>query len=150
MLISAKERVQQDVIQELLGYSIFPDPERLKAVTDDYAQNSDHELYAYEEEGAILGLVGFTLSPERVLTLLHLAVRPDMRGQGYGRGQILELIELKKPSRIVAETDEDAVDFYRNIGFAVVGLGEKYPGVERFRCEYEVELDDEVGETEEI
>ena len=35
-----------------------------------------------------------------------------------------------------AETDKDAVDFYRKLGFSVTSLGEKYPGVERFHCEY--------------
>jgi hypothetical protein len=43
------------------------------------------------------------------------------------------------PVRIVAETDEESVQFYRNIGFIIRSLGEKYPGVERFLCTYEVE-----------
>ncbi|SDC90257.1 N-acetylglutamate synthase, GNAT family [Paenibacillus sp. UNCCL117] len=139
MLVPIKERVREEAVQELLSYCVFPDPERLQAVTDDYETIGEFELYAYEEEGEILGIVGFTVSSERLLTIRHIAVQPDMRGQGYGRGQILELIELKKPVRIVAETDEDAVDFYRNIGFTVISLGELYPGVERFRCGYEVE-----------
>jgi hypothetical protein len=37
-----------------------------------------------------------------------------------------------------AETDADAVDFYRAIGFAVENLGERYPGVERRRCRLEL------------
>lgn len=54
---------------------------------------------------------------------------------------ILELLlQLDpKPKRVIAETDDEAVDFYRNIGFEVHSLGEKYPGVERFRCIYEVD-----------
>ena len=28
----------------------------------------------------------------------------------------------------------DAVEFYRKLGFSIESLGEKYPGVERFRC----------------
>jgi len=139
MLVSIKERVREEAVQDLLGYCVFPDPDRLQAVTNDYESTDEHELYAYEEQGDIVGIVGIHVSPERLLTIRHIAVQPDMRGQGYGRGQILELIELKKPSRIVAETDEDAVDFYRNIGFTVVSLGERYPGVERFQCGYEVE-----------
>ena len=37
-------------------------------------------------------------------------------------------------SSIYAETDQDAVNFYKNIGFHITSLGEKYPGVERFAC----------------
>lgn len=37
---------------------------------------------------------------------------------------------------VSAETDADAVEFYRKYGFKIKSLGEKYPGVERFLCEY--------------
>ena len=37
---------------------------------------------------------------------------------------------------IVAETDHEAVDFYRRYVFFITSLGEKYPGVERFLCQY--------------
>lgn len=32
---------------------------------------------------------------------------------------------------ITAETDHDAIAFYRRYGFEIQSLGEKYPGVER-------------------
>ena len=56
---------------------------------------------------------------------------------------ILEIMTLEKPERVVAETDEEAVDFYRSLGFVVHSLGEQYPGIERFRCVYEVEDEEE-------
>ena len=37
-------------------------------------------------------------------------------------------------TRVTAETDKDAVGFYRSCGFEVESLGELYPGIERFRC----------------
>ncbi len=37
---------------------------------------------------------------------------------------------------IYAETDNDAVNFYWKYGFEITSLGEKYPGVERFLCEF--------------
>jgi hypothetical protein len=35
---------------------------------------------------------------------------------------------------LVAETDQDAVKFYRRWGFQIQSLGEKYPNTERFQC----------------
>lgn len=46
--------------------------------------------------------------------------------------------EIHSLSYISAETDRDAVGFYRKYGFQITSLGEKYPGVERFKCEYAV------------
>jgi ribosomal protein S18 acetylase RimI-like enzyme len=145
MLIPIKHRIEEESIQELLSYSIFPDPEKIKKAVIQYQTDPALELYGHveEDEDEILGLVGFILYPDQTLELKHIAVDPDCRGIGYGRGLILELIEVKQPSLIRAETDEETVDFYRNVGFSVVSFGEIYPGVERFRCTYIVELEED-------
>jgi ribosomal protein S18 acetylase RimI-like enzyme len=142
MLISIKPRIKDESIQELLSYAIFPDPERLELETQRYISDASLELYGHEEDNDIVGIVGFTIHPNNTLELRHIAVEPGARGNGYGRGLILELIEVKKPAVIEAETDEDSVEFYRSVGFSIVSLGELFPGVERFKCSYEVELEE--------
>jgi ribosomal protein S18 acetylase RimI-like enzyme len=146
MLIPIKHRIKEEAIQTLLSYSIFPDPERINQEIIRYQTDPNLELYGHidEDEGdsEILGLVGFILHSDHSLELKHIAVDPECRGIGYGRGLILELIEVKQPTLIRAETDEETVDFYRNVGFAVVSLGERFPGLERFQCTYDVELEE--------
>ncbi|MCZ8512709.1 GNAT family N-acetyltransferase [Paenibacillus filicis] len=138
MFINLKPRLVELEIVELLEYAMFPDPERVEKTLNQYRNEPSHEIYGIEENGAVIGLAGFTLQEDGTLHLRHIAVHPEHRGQGYGRGLILELIELKQPKEIVAETDEETVDFYRNVRFDIVSLGELYPGVERFHCVYEV------------
>ena len=142
MLIPIKHRISEDSIQELLSYSIFPDPERVEKEINRYQSEPALELYGHEEDNEILGVVGFIVHSNHTLELRHIAVKPEERSKGYGRGLILELIEVKQPAVIEAETDEDSVDFYRNVGLSIVSLGEKYPRVESFKCTYEVELED--------
>jgi ribosomal protein S18 acetylase RimI-like enzyme len=142
MLINVKSRVQESQIQDLLSYSVFPDPDRLEQTITQYESDSNMWLFGYESEDVMVGIIGFRLSDNQEMTLTHLAVEPESRGVGFGRGMILEIIEEMNPTRIVAETDEEAVEFYRRNGFVINSLGEKYPGVERFRCTYEI--DDEV------
>ncbi|WNR47084.1 GNAT family N-acetyltransferase [Paenibacillus roseipurpureus] len=143
MLLNVKSRLHEGDIQQLLSYSVFPDWDRLEAVIRQYEQNEDAWLFAYESEGILVGIIGFELNAMQEMTLHHLAVEPESRGVGFGRGLLLEIIEEMQPTRITAETDEEAVQFYRNVGFVVRSLGEKYPGVERFLCTYEVEEDEE-------
>lgn len=141
VLVNLKPRLNDNTIKELIGYSVFPDPDKLEKTIDMYRADNSLELYGYESEGVIVGVVGFKIDNDNKLEILHIAVHPEYRGKGYGRGQILELIEMKKPFEIIAETDDESVEFYRSIGFTIESLGEKYPGTERFRCRYMTEND---------
>ncbi|AEI41661.1 GNAT family N-acetyltransferase [Paenibacillus mucilaginosus] len=138
--INLKPRIGEEALQELLSYSMFPDPDMIEAAITAYHEDPTWELYGLEQEGTVVAMIGFTEEEGRVLHIRHLVVHPEFRRIGYGRGVILELLEARKPSALRAETDEEAVDFYRGNGFSVVSLGEQYPGVERFVCTYDAEL----------
>jgi len=140
LLIDVKGKLDQEEIVELLEYSVFPDPDAVAEAVKSYKEHSEFFLYGLEAEEEIVGIIGFELRGGGELIIRHLAVKPDARGLGFGRGLILETIALKQPAKIVVETEEDAVDFYRAIGFEIVSLGEKVPGVERFTCTYVTEV----------
>ncbi|QHW32841.1 GNAT family N-acetyltransferase [Paenibacillus rhizovicinus] len=143
MLIPIAARLGEAEIQELLGWSVFPDPESLQQAVDLYASGTTHTLLGYESEGDIIGLIGYHRPSEDTIEIAHIAVTPEERYKGYGRGLILELLTMENPGVLVAETDEDAVDFYRSSRFTVESLGEKYPGAERFKCTYDPEAFEE-------
>lgn len=99
-------------------------------------------LRGYESEGNLIRIIGYRIDGNRILEIKHISVDPLERGQGHGRIQIIELIQLLDPLEVHAETDHDSVDFYRNIGFIITSLGEQYPGVDRFKCIYNTEIMD--------
>lgn len=49
---------------------------------------------------------------------------------------IEQVVQDEGLCELEAETDLEAVDFYRKCGFTVATLGEKYPGVQRFSCRW--------------
>jgi len=138
MLIDLKTRLDEPAIREILEYSVYADADKLNRTIEAYREDAGLELFGLDEEGEIIGLIGLRMQVSGELTIEHMAVSPDFRGLGYGRGLILEAIDKKSPSVVIAETDEESVDFYRNIGFEIESLGELYPGTERFRCIFEV------------
>ncbi|NMO96497.1 GNAT family N-acetyltransferase [Paenibacillus lemnae] len=138
MIKDISSRLDDLEVKELLAYSVFPDPEKLDAVVDAYRKPDGLQLFGYEEDGVLIGIIGVDQS-DTEMAIKHAAVHPEYRGKDYGRGMIMELMLQKNPAVVSAETDEDAVGFYRSIGFQVYSLGEIYPGVERYRCVYEVE-----------
>lgn len=137
MLIDIKSRLDQADIQQLIELSVFPDPDRLSHAIEQYRTSDNMKIMGYESEGMIVGFVGFSIDQDERMVLHHIAVSPEARGAGYGRGMILELLHQFNPAAIEAETDEEAVHFYRSIGFRVESVGEAYPGVEKFLCTYD-------------
>ncbi|MFS0869796.1 GNAT family N-acetyltransferase [Paenibacillus xylanilyticus] len=141
MLINLKSRIQEPEVQELLSYSVFPDPEQVGRALQQYVEKDELLLDGYEDEGQLIGLIGYEQTGISEITIQHIAVLPENRFKNYGRGMIAQLLEKYNPDRLIAETDQEAVEFYRNTGFVVYSLGELYPGVERFRCVLEQDED---------
>ncbi|MFT3899070.1 MAG: GNAT family N-acetyltransferase [Gordonia sp. (in: high G+C Gram-positive bacteria)] len=76
------------------------------------------------------------LPHEETVVLEYIATAEDLRGGGVGR-TLVEAIRQRHPgAAVLAETDDDAVDFYRAIGF-LVRDGEpdpRWPGRRRYEC----------------
>ncbi|GIP27458.1 N-acetyltransferase [Paenibacillus sp. J23TS9] len=138
MLLNIKSYIRKPEVAELFSYAVFPDDHSVEKTVSEYENNEAWQLYGYEDGELLVGLTGYEKAGSDLI-LHHIAVIPENRGLGYGRGMILEIMTKEKPEKVIAETDEESVDFYRNLGFVVNSLGEQYPGVERFRCVYEVE-----------
>lgn len=136
MLIDLKNRLGEASVQELIGYSVFPDPDTIKSTINHYRDQEDLKLIGFELDGNIIGLIGYSIDDHRILNIKHIAVNPLERGMGYGRVIIAELTTSEEPLEVHAETDHEIVDFYRNIGFEITSLGENNLGIERFKCVY--------------
>lgn len=99
-----------------------------------YIENPERVLYGYTIEQDLVGCIGIVKGEANRCEIKHITVSPVFRGKGIGREMIRYVEEHHAFSSIYAETDQEAVLFYKNIGFHITSLGEKYPGVERFGC----------------
>ncbi|MGE7809466.1 GNAT family N-acetyltransferase [Lysinibacillus capsici] len=99
-----------------------------------YIENPERVLYGYTIEQDLVGCIGIVKGEANRCEIKHIAVSSVFRGKGIGREMIRYVEEHHAFSSIYAETDQEAVLFYKNIGFHITSLGEKYPGVERFGC----------------
>ncbi|WP_342555398.1 GNAT family N-acetyltransferase [Paenibacillus sp. FSL R7-0652] len=144
LLKNLKPRLQEPEVQELLSYSVFPDPDQVDQAIQQYAEQDALFLSGYEDEDQLVGLIGYEHTGASEITIRHIAVLPENRFKNYGRGMISQLLAAHNPDTLIAETDQEAVEFYRNSGFVVYSLGELYPGIERFRCVLEKEDEEDL------
>jgi ribosomal protein S18 acetylase RimI-like enzyme len=128
-----KNYLFSDAILELLALCIFGDDGKVKRALNEYKTSNDHLLFGAFRDSELIGLIGIVLKPDHA-EIKHIAVKSDYRYSGVGKSMIHMYLQESNVERLIAETDIDAVNFYRQIGFSVSSIGEKYPGRERFQC----------------
>lgn len=124
-------------ITELLAFAVGDGTERLNQAVQRYRDEPSRRLLVAVTEQHPVGILGYLLTDAEA-GVLHVATAPSVRGIGVGTSLLMGLQRLVPAGlSIVADTDAEAVGFYRSNGFSVTPLGEKYPGVERFRATLE-------------
>lgn len=105
-----------------------------------YSDCRNFHLFGVEVNGRVVGLIGVCRVSDRVGEIRHIVVHPSVRVRGIGRTMIAQIADRLDLAELIAETDTDAVGFYRRVGFNIESLGEKYPGRERFTCTWRVPI----------
>ncbi|MFJ8526782.1 GNAT family N-acetyltransferase [Bacillus sp. NPDC094106] len=130
MMLERMQNIEEDSVVNVLTYAVGPQESSLQKAISFYAKNKNASLYKYQEHGC----VGIELIGKNKARVCHIAVSPDSRNKGVASDMIKKMIHVHGLTYIEAETDCEAVEFYRKFGFMITSLGEKYQGVERFHC----------------
>ncbi|MBE7103847.1 GNAT family N-acetyltransferase [Bacillus cereus] len=133
-MLQRVEHIEIDPIKEVLKYAIGPSEISLNKAVALY-ENNHAVLYKYGN----MGCIGIVLIDTNRARMCHIAVDEIYRHQGIALQMIREIIRKCELTYIEAETDEEAVGFYKKCKFKIKSLGEKHPGVERFHCHFENE-----------
>ncbi|MEB7733434.1 GNAT family N-acetyltransferase [Mammaliicoccus sciuri] len=116
----------RDLFQNILNIENIKDVEEYYSITE-------NELYSVSNNERIVGLVGL-ISTEQEVVIKHIAIQSHIQNKGIGTEIINKIHQLFPKQKLVAETDNDAVGFYIKLGFKIISLGEKYPGIIRYKC----------------
>jgi len=94
----------------------------------------DLHLYGWFESNEILGVCGVELHSGWV-EINNIAVGTNTRKHGIGKAMITA-VQQKYKTTVKAETDDDAVEFYRKCGFEIEGFMKTYNDNEykRYKC----------------
>ncbi|QWG56573.1 N-acetyltransferase [Bacillus mycoides] len=133
-MLQRVEHIEIDPIKKVLKHATGPSEVSLiKAVS---LYESNHAvLYKYGNKGCI----GIALIDTNRARICHIAVDEKYRNHGIALQMIKEIVRKYELTYIEAETDREAVGFYKKCNFKIESLGEKYLGVERFYCYLENE-----------
>ena len=128
-----KEIITEPDILKLLTPSVFnPTEERLLNRAKKYGEDENTDIYAYKDNGEHKGIVVFKTQNSSA-AILDIAVKPDYQCQGIGSKLIDFIFNSFNVNNITAETDDDAIGFYKKYGFIVADTKVKFD-TKRYTC----------------
>ncbi|MFB9312177.1 GNAT family N-acetyltransferase [Nocardioides plantarum] len=97
-----------------------------------YEARADRDLYGWSVDHELVSVAG--ISNDRPdAELLHLATSLEHERHGHAGALLHAAFTELALRQLVAETDGDAVDFYRITGFEIASVASAWPG-SRYRC----------------
>ncbi|WP_283750308.1 GNAT family N-acetyltransferase [Bacillus cereus] len=133
-MLQRVEHIEIDPIKKVLTHATGPSEVSLIKAVSLY-ENNHAVLYKYGNKGCI----GIALIDTNRARICHIAVDEKYRNHRIALQMIKEIVRKYELTYIEAETDREAVGFYKKCNFKIESLGEKYPGIERFYCYLENE-----------
>ncbi|NLK96323.1 MAG: GNAT family N-acetyltransferase [Clostridiales bacterium] len=135
-IIEAKSLLKTKDLLPIFAESVYnPTEERLNNRADKYITNQSTAIFAIKNNDTYKGIIILDINNIKEITILEIAVTNNCQKSGIGSSLINHCIKTFKPNDIVAETDDDAVGFYKKLGFDILSLGDKYRvGITRYRC----------------
>ena len=125
-IIDIKSSICENRIYELLAPSVFnPTEERLLNRAKKYQEDEETNVYVYKEDNEYKGIVVFEIF-DSTATILDIAVNPEHQGKGIGSKLIDFIFNSFNVNNITAETDDDAIGFYKKYGFTVADTKVKF------------------------
>ena len=119
-------------VANLLAPSVYaPTPEKLTARAAQYAAQPDVRAFTLRCGGTRAAILVAKMGAHA--ELLDFAVMPAAQRHGLGRRMLAFLVDVCGVETIAAETDNDAVGFYRRCGFRIVPATPR-GGTARWHC----------------
>ena len=115
-----------------------PTPEKFSRKMNGFLEDVGSKIFACYHSGVLCGVMVLSfLAPDKA-EIAGIATDPAARGSGVGTYMVNAAISQYHLHMLVAETDDDAVGFYRKSGFSITAFTETYDGeaVVRYNCKY--------------
>ena len=132
--------LKNEILQtyEIYKYCMFmPTVEKFNNKVDLFLNDNSVKIFACFEQDKIMGIMVVSFKEQKKIEIIGIAVDVSTRGKGIGSYMINQVVNDYSLTFVYAETDDDAVEFYRKNGFDIVEFSEDYSGetVIRYKCE---------------
>ena len=131
---------KNDILQtyEIYKHCMFmPTEEKFNKKVEQFLNNNSVKIFACFEQDKILGVMVISFIEQNKIEIIGISADISARGKGIGSYMINQVINNYGLLSVYAETDNDAVGFYRKNDFNIMDFSETYDGanIVRYKCE---------------
>ena len=139
MFHDIKMRITEPDVGLIISYASFDGTaEGIAKEAEKYLASEKLDFYGWVEDGRVVGICGYEVHTDKVE--IHLiSVAEDKQRQGIGSAMVTALEGLYNIP-IEAETDDEAVGFYRKRGFRTTAFQHPQWNITRHTCVLNAEL----------
>ena len=122
---------------DIYKYCMFmPTKEKFQKKTVQFATDDSIKIFACFHQGKVAGIIVVSFTGQHKIEIVGIAVDVPFRNKGIGSYMINCLIDDYSVKSIFAETDKDAVEFYKKNSFEIEEFAENYDGetIIRYKC----------------
>lgn len=120
-----------------------PSPAKFSALAEQLLASPSPAAFGCRRGDRLAGVIALRQAGDRG-EIVGIAVEEALRGQGLGSRLVRGAIQALRLKKAAAETDQEAVDFYRKCGFSAKAFTRSYGGREvlRYACVWEAPEDE--------
>ena len=115
----------------------MPTKEKFCKKAADFQNDQTIRIFACFMQMQLVGIIVLSLDGYNRAEIVGIAVDPKHRHQGIGSFMLNRVQKKLRITSLYAETDQDAVDFYRKNSFRITAFSRHYNDktVTRYQCE---------------
>ncbi len=113
----------------------MPTKEKLEKRAFEYLTDEDVFIYGFFIDEKITGIIVIKKITNENFKINGISVKTEYRNKYIGNLLIDYAADVLNIETLYAETDDDAVDFYRKCNFTIENLGYKYTNTIRYKCQ---------------
>lgn len=118
MIKNIKDILCSEEIYNIFSACMFePTFDKFKLKTEQMQKDSSVSVYGYFSNEKIIGVIS-TQETDKTVEIIGIAVDTKKRHSGIGT-KLVDYVKDKSSKPIIAETDSDAVMFYKKYGFNI-------------------------------
>lgn len=118
MIKNIKDILCSEKIYNIYSACMFePTFDKFKLKTEQMQKDSSVSVYGYFSNEKIIGVIS-TQETDKTVEIIGIAVDIKKRHSGIGT-KLIDYVKDKSSKPIIAETDSDAVMFYKKYGFGI-------------------------------